>query len=313
MTETDNPPSPGKAQHQAPAKAPWLARKLGRAALRFSGYPGRGIIGAVRRKQAKERGGRAFKVKTDDGVELDAWFSPADPRAKHADADGPPRLPIFMLHGWVEVKEFHFPRAWCLNHQGHDVILFDHRAHGRSSGEFATFGVRERHDLRQVIDTAIEQKLIADHRVITLGFSMGASTVLQHAPTDERVAGVIAFAPFVNFREAIRSFRFKLAPWIDDKWLMRGFEAAATHDAGFDLDEATTLDAVKQIAVPVLMIEGTLDSNLPPRWHTQKLAAEKKQGPLEVITIDEATHVSLCRRTWPGLNEKIAAFCARLR
>ncbi|MEX0654757.1 MAG: alpha/beta fold hydrolase [Phycisphaeraceae bacterium] len=304
---TDSPSLP-RSRQRAPRKASWLARKVARATLRFSGYPGRQLLGAARRKQAHQRGGRSFTVRTEDGLDLEALYCPARPRT----ADSVPRLPVFMLHGWIEVKEFHLPRAWWFNRLGHDVVLFDSRAHGRSGGRNTTFGVRERHDLRQVIDAAVARGFVAEGPVITMGYSMGGGTVLQHAPIDERVAGVVAMAPFATMREAVRSFRCKLAPWIDDQWLMRGFEAAAG-EAGFDMDEATTLGAVRQITVPVLMIEGTLDENLPPRWHTQQLAAVKHHGSVEVVTVDEAAHCSLCRRTWPGLNEKIAAFCAALR
>lgn len=287
-------------------RAPWLATMVARAALRWSGYPGRRLLGAPRRKTSLQRGGQRFTVTTPDGVTLDAWYSPASPTPGSA----PAKLPVVMLHGWIEVKEFHFGRAWSLNRAGHDVILFDHRAHGCSKGRCATFGVRERHDLAAVVQAATERGYIHD-RYITFGYSMGAATALQHAPDDPRVAGVIAFAPFAEFTEAINSFRVKFAPWMDRRWLLRGFERA-TREAGFRMQEASTLEAVRRLETPLLLVEAGRDVNLPPEHHVRKVAEAKHRGPMQYVCIDEATHCSLCRRVWPELNETVAAFCAGL-
>src|SRR5690606_2031638 len=138
-------------------------------------------------------------------------------------------------------------------------------------------------------------------RVITFGYSMGAATALQHAPDDPRVAGVVAFAPFADLDEAVRSFRRKLAPWIDEQWLLAGFERAI-REVGFGFEEASTLRAMQRIRVPVLLVEGTHDANLPPKYHTRKLLAANSHAPVQLLTIKGAGHCSLCRRAWPGLN-----------
>lgn len=288
----------------APARTALL---LARISLRFSTYPGRRLIGAKRRKMSLAAGGRRFAVTAADGTQLDAWFSPA--RRGTQTPGQPKKLPVVLMHGWIETKEFHFPRAWRLNRAGHDVILFDHRAHGCSQGRCATFGVLERQDAAAVIAAATEQGLIRD-RYISFGYSMGAATAIQHAPMCPRVAAVVAFAPFGEYTEAINSFREKFAPWIDRAWLMRGFGQAA-REAGFELREASTLEAWRRLNVPVLMVEGDCDTNLPPCHHTQKLAKIAREAPLELITIQGATHCGLTRRTWPKLDDQVAAFCGR--
>jgi len=296
-----------------------LARALGRLTLRAGGYPGRQYVGTVHRHVSRARGGRRFVVRpdgSDDRVELDAWFSPRDPAA-------PPRLPVVIAHGLFETKERHFKRAWKLNARGHDVILFDHRVHGRSKGHHSTFGVLEKHDTKAVIDEAIRRRLIgglrdsqgADPdtaRVITMGFSLGGGTVLQHAPIDNRVAGVVALAPFCDFRNAIRSFRQTLVPWMNERWILDGFDAASV-EAGFTLDEASALEAVAQITVPVLLVEGGRDPYLPGSDHAQLLSKARTHDEVTLLTIDDATHNSLVHKSWPKLDRAIARFCAALR
>lgn len=287
-----------------PIRASRVAAQIGRMTLRAGGYPGRGLVGTMIRKTSRQRGGRSFHVVSHDGTRLSAWYSPAP-------EDVPKRLPIVFSHGLCEVKELHLQRSHRLNALGHDVILFDHRGHGRSQGRYVTFGVREREDLRSVADVAVERGWIGD-RFITMGFSLGGATVLQHAGVDPRVAGVVAFAPFVDFREAILSFRAALAPWMGAAWLLRGFEKA-TRDHGFELDQATTLGAMERIEAPVLLIEGGRDRNLPPLNHTQKLAPAKTRGELKVIHLEHACHRTVCHHQWPGVEEQVAEFCAALR
>ena len=292
-----------------------FASRLGRMTLRMGNYPGRSLVGTMLRKKARKLGGRSFYAQAADGTRLAAWFSPAatsGPDAASSHSGQPRPLPVVFSHGWCEVKEFHFRQAWLLNQLGHDVILFDHRSHGRSGGRYVTFGVRERYDLTAVVDHAIDQNLIQDRRFITIGFSLGAATVLQHAAIDPRVAGVVAYAPYVDFRQAILSFRDSLAPWMrNDQWLLGGF-AQATQQHGFNLDEACTLQAVRSLEAPVLLVEAGRDRNLPPAQHTRKLLAAKTQGPIEVVTIADASHRTLCRRKWPGLTESVVGFCNRV-
>ena len=280
----------------------WLATLLAHRTLRFSAIPGRGLIGWAARRRSRARGGHPFAVRTSDGVKLEAWYSPASPGRRNGT-----RLPVVMSHGWIEVKECHFRRARQLNRQGHDVVLFDHRAHGRSGGRCATFGVREREDLRAVIDEAIDRGLIGD-RMITMGFSMGAATVLGHAAADSRVTAVVAIAPFSNFRTAVDSFRRLLAPWMSRRWLLGGFERA-TLRAGWNCDEACMLEAINRIKAPILLVEGGCDINLPPAQHTQKLVQARTCGSLEVLHLQRATHVALCRRPWRQFSRALRTFC----
>lgn len=280
-----------------------LATWLGRRVLRGGAYPGRTLAGALFRRKARMRGGSAFVVLTSDGVTLDAWYAPAP--TPHAD-----RLPVLIMHGWIEVKEFYYQWAYRLNDAGHDVILFDHRGHGRSQKTAATFGVRERHDAAAVIDNARARGLIGD-QLLTFGHSMGAATALQHAAIDPRVAGVVAFAPFSTLDRAVTSFRKLWAPWVDDDWLQRGVRAAAT-EAGFELEQADTVEAVRELDRPVLLIEGATDRALPPATHTRLIDADHTNGRVRLYTVPNANHFTLTRRDWPGLAQTVLDFCAEV-
>ncbi len=287
-----------------------VSAAIARAVLRGGNYPWLKHAGFLRREQSRRRGGRRFVVRRPDGVRLDAWFSPRD-SGTGLNGGTQTRVPVLICHGIFEFKERHFDRAVWLNERGHDVILFDHRTHGRSTGKQVTFGVQEREDVRAVLDVAVTRGMIEVNggapRVVTLGFSLGGGTVLQHAATDERVAGVIALAPFCDFRTAVDTFRQCFAPWLDYDWVQRGFDQASA-EAGFAMEQASALEAIKHIDAPVLLVEGGKDPFLPPRVHSEALKAGRGDGDLTVVRVPDAHHVSLVRKRWPELDEAIAAF-----
>jgi len=288
------PPIAGRS-YRVPS---WVATAAGHVILRMMNYPGRQFVGEPGRWRFRERGGRRFVVHASDRAHLDAWYLPPLGRSR--------RATVVMLHGWMEFKEMHLAQALRLQARGHPVVLYDARGHGTSAGRPATFGVRERSDLSCVIDAAQARGYVGD-AVVTLGFSMGAATVLQHAADDPRVVGVIAMAPFVDFVSAVDSFRQLWADWIEPVWLQAGFERAA-RQCGFEMADASTVAAVRRLDRPMLLIEGGRDGNLPPQTHCRPLVEAKTCGPVEVVRIPEATHSLLARRAWPVRDQAIDRF-----
>jgi len=63
---------------------------------------------------------------------------------------------------------------------GHNLLLIDERAHGRSEGRTITFGIQERWDVESWARFAVE-RFGADVQIILYGVSMGAATVLMAA------------------------------------------------------------------------------------------------------------------------------------
>jgi pimeloyl-ACP methyl ester carboxylesterase len=124
---------------------------------------------------------KARTLVTDDGVAIDAVHLPGDPSLAIVVAHG---FTLYWQHGHV------WKVATALNRAGvrPGVITFDFRGHGRSGG-LSTVGDREVRDVEVVVGYARE---LGYQRVVTVGFSMGASVVLRHAALSGGVDAVVS-------------------------------------------------------------------------------------------------------------------------
>ena len=279
----------------------WLARMMAWGTITVPRVAPSRWSQQTNRKQADDLVSESFEIIADDGVKLDGWYFPV----KTSENSQSPREPVFFSHGWTETKEFHIRLARSLLAAGHPVILFDQRGHGKSGG-CCTLGVREPSDLRAVIDAAT-QRGWADDRVFTMGVSMGGASVLRHAAADPRVIGVVSYAPFTSFLDAIRSYGRRYVPFLSADWGVRGFVQSSLR-RGFDIREADAMRVIKNIRVPLLFIVGQSDINLPAADHASVLLAATAPGQAKLIEVPDATHFNIVMRQWPGVDDEVLAF-----
>jgi pimeloyl-ACP methyl ester carboxylesterase len=283
----------------------FLATGLALAVMRCSRWS---ILPLLERRQTHlldQWGGTRFEVRTHDGVVLDALFVPTP---MPADPAAPPRLPVLIVHGWWQVKASMLAYATLLRARGHPCLLVDLRAHGRSGGRYVTFGCHERRDLCALLDRAQALGLLQGP-VATLGLSLGAATVLQHAAIDARIAAVAALAPYTDMAAAVRSYARLYGRGLSHDWVLRGFDRAACR-AGFAMQDASTIQAMAHIAAPVLIAVGTEDRNLSAAEHARALVAAKKNGPCRLIEAPGAHHFNIHHPRWTELMAAVADFCA---
>ena len=145
---------------------------------------------------------------------------------------------------------------------GHNVLLVDQRAHGKSEGRTITFGIKERRDVLSWIDYALD-RFGSDVKITLYGVSMGAATVLMASGLDlpENVKGIIADCPYSSPRDIICKVAGQMGL---PKWLAWPFvKLGAKVYGGFDVDEMDAARAVKDAKVPILIIHGESDGFVP--------------------------------------------------
>ena len=220
---------------------------------------------------------------SDDGLRLHAFYIPADVSSKKL---------VILHHGYTSKAMDNCAHAKFFHDEGYDVLLLDLRAHGQSEGKYVGFGILDRFDTLKWIRYA-RQRFGEDCRIVLHGTSMGAATVLMALGLPEiqdSVSAVIADCAYTSPAEIFAHVMKKNyhVPVTDPIIRMNGLYTKKI--AGYRFDEYSTLDALKDNRVPVLLIHGKEDKFVPT-WMSEKnfeaCTARKK-----LLLVDNAGHGS---------------------
>lgn len=212
------------------------------------------------------------------GVSLDGWRC-----ASATDRRGT----LIYLHGVADNRGSSTGVVQRFRSRGFDVVAYDSRAHGQSTGDNCTYGYYEKQDLAHVIDA------LPEGPVVLVGASLGAAVALQAAAEDVRIRIVVAAETFSDLRTVAseRAPFFFTAATID-----RAFTIAA-RDGRFSIDEVSPRRAAARIQVPVLMIHGAADRETPPA-HSRRVF-DALQGHKRLILVPGKGHnQSLSDSVW---------------
>jgi pimeloyl-ACP methyl ester carboxylesterase len=216
----------------------------------------RKIVTAVRRTEVAEE------------AVIDAWVIAGPAGVAHRGA-------VVVLHGLCDSKITYLRMAGALAPKGYDFVLLDLRAHGRSTGNYFTYGCLERHDVKAAVDGLLKEGLISGPLYV-MGVEVGGLVGLQYAALDGRVAGVIAVGAPKDFRSVAR--RMYSAASQEE---LEKIVAASGRMGGFDPAEASGLAAVAKYKGPVLFYHGLFDMAVP--YADSEALASAAAGPTRLV------------------------------
>ena len=237
---------------------------------------------------------KAKTLVTDDGVAIDAVHLPGD-------SD----LAIVLAHGFtLNWQHGHVWRVANALNAVAGVIMFDFRGHGRSGG-LSTLGDREIRDVEVAVGYARE---LGYQRVVTVGFSMGASVVLRHAGLVGGVDAVVSVSGpgrwyyrgtrpmrMVHWAVLHRTGRLATKLMLNTRVSPGGWHPAPMPPAA----------AAARIApTPLLIVHGDADGYFPVD-HAQELYAGARD-PKELWIVPGFGHAESA--TTPALLERIGAW-----
>lgn len=195
-------------------------------------------------------------VVTDDGVHIAGWYIPAGNGA------GPTAPTVVLVHGFGVNKSHVLAYGEGL-HDEFNLVAFDMRNVGRSTGDVTTSGVLERNDLRAIIDW-LERTKRPTH-IGVLGNSLGAGTALAEAVDDPRVEAIALDSMHTRFRYQVEA-RLEHAghPAYPGTWAIF---VGAWIRTGVDIGSIDAEDEIARIGErPILLTHGTADNeDLPER------------------------------------------------
>jgi hypothetical protein len=242
-------------------------------------------------------------IAAQDGATLSGWSIRPPDRNGNA---------VILLHGLGDNRTGTTGYAELLLRHGFSVLMADARAHGLSGGNLATFGLLKSDDIRRWLDW-LQQN---DHPlcIFGLGESMGAAQLLQSLRTETRFSAIVAESPFASFREIGYDRvgqRFNTGPWLGRTILRPIVEFAflyARLKYKLNFEQVSPEDAVAQTKVPILLIHGKVDSNIPVR-HSRFVAA--RNSSILLWEVPNADHCGAMAAAPDEFSEKVLGWFAR--
>jgi pimeloyl-ACP methyl ester carboxylesterase len=232
---------------------------------------------------------------TEDGIRIAGWYIPA------AGEIGPKGPTVVLVHGSDGNKSEMLGWASVL-HETYNVLAFDLRNHGQSSGEQTTQGALEQLDLKAVLDWLSATKHPA--QLAVLGLSLGAAAAINEATTDDRVDAIVVSSMHATMAKAAEA-RLDRAGYplsVAGAWAVLLGGLIRT---GQDMSAVDPVQAIGRLAGrPVLILSGGKDDSVGPRDGQDLLEAAKATGTdtqlQECAPAGQDQVLEACPTTAPG-------------
>jgi uncharacterized protein len=217
---------------------------------------------------------------TSDGLTLRGWFIPAA-----ADGSTGKKATILVGHGYPFDKANILRHARFLHSKFH-LLLFDFRYFGESEGSYTTAGLLETRDVEGAVAYLKQRDDVDPSRVGAMGFSMSAAAFILVRHPD--IKAIVADSPYASLEDLLgRQFFFLPGP---TKWpLVALTKLYARLLLGVDIGTAAPAQVVRELAVPLLLIHGEKDSQIPAE-HGRQIYDQADHARTELWMIPGADH-----------------------
>jgi fermentation-respiration switch protein FrsA (DUF1100 family) len=216
-------------------------------------HPGRELkaTGAELRRPFED-----VRLRTEDGVELHAWFFPADDAA-----GGEPRV-FLVCHGNAGNISHRLGLCAALLRTGAAVLLFDYRGYGLSSGRPSEEGTYR--DAQAAFGWLRARGFTAE-QIVAFGESLGGAVATELA-VREPLGGLVLQSTFTS----IPDMGAELFPWLPVRWL-----GTIRYD---------TLSKLSRLHMPLLILHSREDDLVAFRHAERNLAAANEPKRLAELS-----------------------------
>lgn len=191
---------------------------------------------------------------------------------------------------------------------GYNLIIFDERYYGESTGEYCTLGYREKEDAKKLL--AYARSVFGEDAYIAVqGESMGAAISLLILDT-EKPAMVIADCPFSDTEMLLKEAAFKQAFILGPAAVKTARHFCIKRD-NYDFRKVVPFDSVKNTDVPICFMHGKADTLINYN-HSIRMHAVCKNKLSEIHLFEGADHAQSIFSNPSKYEEIMTAFIKKM-
>ena len=215
---------------------------------------------------------------------------------------------IILIHGIGGCKEHFLNLAKELSERGIESIVFDGRAHGKSGGEFCTYGFKEKKDIAEIVDKIKERK--PNLPIGIWGNSLGGAIAIQALEFDERIKFGIIESTFTELNQIVFDYKKRILRGIGIRNLSDFALKRAGQIADFEPHNIKPIESVKNIEQSIFMAHGDADENISYKYG-QQLFENLKTSDKEFFLVKNGGHFDLFDKGGIIYKNKIMHFIDR--
>ena len=219
---------------------------------------------------------------TEDKIELNGYWIKTEKDTS--------RGIMILLHGIGGCKEHFLGLSDELAKKGIESIVFDSRAHGKSGGEYCTYGYKEKKDIAKIVDQIKSRS--PDLPIGIWGNSMGGAIAIQALEYDERIEFGVIESTFTELDQIVFDYKNRILKGFGIKSLSDFALGKAGKIGDFKVEEVRPIASGTHIEQPVFVAHGDADELISVEYGRQLFDSLKTINK-ELVIVKGAGHFNL--------------------
>lgn len=195
---------------------------------------------------------------------------------------------VIIVHGYTANHYLGYQFIDLYKDEGFNILLIDERGHGNSEGKYATYGIREKEDIKLWIDL-MKNKLGTIDIIGLHGQSMGAATSLMYGGKFNDVDFIVADCPYSDGK-SILEYQFKEIGKLPPKPIYFVVDKILKRKCGFCMQEVSPKKDIKNCDIPILFIHGKADKTIPYSM-SEEMFKYRDNNKDKLLLVEGADHV----------------------
>ena len=212
---------------------------------------------------------------------------------------------VLLVHSIRSNRLGMLSRARFLKEQGYSVLTIDLQAHGETSGERITFGLRESENVEASVTYL--RNTFPTERIGAIGTSLGAAAIVL-ANQDLKLHAVILESLHPTIEEAVEN-RLKLHFGSYGSALLPLMLSQLSFYLDTSMQALSPITRINNFSSPVLFISGTQDAHTT-QSETERLYAAARM-PKELWIVPGAGHFNMHTYAGKEYEQRVSAFLAQ--
>ncbi len=208
---------------------------------------------------------------------------------------------VVLVHGLGGNRLKNYPLAEMFLEKGYNVITYDQRSSNENTAKYTTFGYWERYDLIDCINYVFEYA--PDKEIGVWGTSFGGATVglaMGDKAVEEKVDFLILDCPVSSMEWMVEEELRKMNMGIPISYMTACGNFFNKKKLGFSYADADVCKTIKNIEIPILIINSKADEVTPQFMGQDIYDAIVKTDNKTIWTVEDSAHTEM----WLDYNEE---------